>query len=206
MFNVRLAMTPAFLYFEYNRPDFPSDFYGFTRDDRLKYAPHALEYLFNDADITYLGDLTFEDGTSLFNTRELRHMRDVKVLTHFAFGISITAGILAFLAGLWLLSTPLARNRLYLALLRGSLLTIALIFSIVLVAVISWDVFFTGFHTVFFEADTWYFAYSDTLIRLFPEQFWFDASLFVGMLSVIQASMIIILSGWLQKRSTSNTL
>jgi uncharacterized membrane protein len=33
-------------------------------------------------------------------------------------------------------------------------------------------VLFVGFHQVFFDAGTWTFAYSDTLIRLFPERFW----------------------------------
>lgn len=193
MVNVRLVMSPAFLSFEYNRPDFPVDFYGFTQQDRLHYAPYAIDYLLNGEDITFLGDLQFEDGTSLFNARELRHMRDVKTLTQIAYLTAIVVGVLAIGAGylLW------RRGRLYTALFRGALVTLALIVAVVLAAILSWDVFFTGFHTLFFESDTWYFAYSDTLIRLFPEQFWFDAALLIGGLAVVEAMIVIAFTvGW----------
>ncbi len=187
MINVRLAMSPIFLNFEYNRPNFPVDFYGFTQEDRLRYAPYAIDYLLNGEDIPFLGDLKFDDGTSLFNTRELRHMRDVKTLTQAAYAGAVLIAALATGAGylLW------RRGRLYAALFRGALVTLAIIAAIVLGAILSWDVFFTGFHTLFFESDTWYFAYSDTLIRLFPEQFWFDAALLIGGLAVIESLVII---------------
>ena len=41
--QARLLMTPIFLSFEYNRADFPADYYGFMREDRLRYAPLAAE-------------------------------------------------------------------------------------------------------------------------------------------------------------------
>lgn len=190
MVNVRLVMSPAFLHFEYTRPNFPADFYGFTQEDRLRYAPYAIDYLLNGEDITYLGDLKFDDGASLFNTRELRHMRDVKTLTQGAYLMTVIIGMLASLAAytLW------KRGRLNAALFRGALITLALIIAIVLGAILSWDVFFTGFHTLFFENDTWYFAYSDTLIRLFPEQFWFDAALLIGGLAIIEALVVIAIT------------
>jgi integral membrane protein (TIGR01906 family) len=187
MVNVRLAMSPVFLNFEYARPNFPVDMYGFTQEDRLRYAPYAINYLLNGEDITYLGDLKFDDGASLFNARELRHMRDVKTLTQIAYIAATVTGLLVAIAGYFLWQ----RGRLHMALFRGALVTLALIVAIVLAAVISWDVFFTGFHSLFFESDTWYFAYSDTLIRLFPEQFWFDAALLIGGLAVIEALVVI---------------
>jgi uncharacterized membrane protein len=42
---------------------------------------------------------------------------------------------------------------------------------------------FVAFHNVFFEAGTWQFLFSDTLIRLFPERFWRDTFIAVGVLS-----------------------
>src|SRR6185436_17098772 len=76
--GLRTLLTPLFLRIEYNMPYFPPDQYGFTKEDRLKWAPYALNYLVNSADISYLADLKFEDGTSLYNERELSHMADVK--------------------------------------------------------------------------------------------------------------------------------
>jgi integral membrane protein (TIGR01906 family) len=187
---VRLVMTPAFLYFEYTRSGFPEDFYGLTREERLQYAPYAIEYLFNGEDIAFLDNLTFPNGDKLFTSRELRHMRDVKVVTQYTFLFATTAGILALVSAYWLRK----RDQLRPALLSGSILTLGIISAIIIVAVFNWDFFFVGFHRLFFENDTWYFAYSDTLIRLFPEQFWFDAALLVGGLSTLVALIVLFVT------------
>ena len=44
--------------------------------------------------------------------------------------------------------------------------------------------FFEGFHSLFFEGDSWLFQYSDTLIRLFPLRFWQDTFLFAALIAV----------------------
>lgn len=187
----RLVMTPLFLQLEYNRPGFPPDIYGFTREDRLNYAPYALDYLLNAADISYLGDLHFREGGALFNTNELQHMEDVKALTSVAFSVAWIAGLGALSASILLLWKPATRPIFRKAFLHGSILTLLLIAAIVVAAIVNWDYFFTGFHTLFFESGTWRFAYSDTLIRLFPEQFWFDAALTIGGLVVCSALLTL---------------
>lgn len=188
LFNARLAMNPLFLEFEYNRPGFPVDFYGMTREERLEYAPYLLDYLFNDADIDYLSALKFPNGTLLFNDRELRHMLDVKIVTRFAFAAGSIAAVLAVIAAaaLWRIDAAELRR----ALMTGAVFTLALLAGIVVLALFAWDIFFTSFHNMFFEAGTWQFLYSDTLIRLFPEQLWFDAALLVGGLTVIEAALV----------------
>lgn len=186
---VRLVMTPLFLQFEYNRADFPADPYGFTREDRFTYAPYALDYLLNGAGIEYLGDLKFEDGTALYNADELRHMRDVKTVTQIAFGGALAGGILAIGAGVYLLRRNAERLRR--ALFFGALLTLAMVAAIIIVAVVNWEFFFVTFHQLFFQSGTWYFPTSDTLIRLFPEQFWFDAALVIGGITVLTALVVL---------------
>jgi uncharacterized membrane protein len=52
-------------------------------------------------------------------------------------------------------------------------------------------VFFVLFHDVFFQPGTWMFLYSDTLIRLFPERFWRDIFIIVGLLSIAGAALVI---------------
>ncbi|MCB9451741.1 MAG: TIGR01906 family membrane protein [Anaerolineaceae bacterium] len=187
----RLVMTPVFLQFEYNRPDFPPDLYGFTREDRLNYAPYALNYMLNGDGITYLGDLRFPDGGALFHPDELRHMEDVKVVTTAAFSAAVAAGLVMLTVGVYLFRQPETRPFLRKAFFNGSILTLSLIAAIVVAALLNWDAFFTGFHTLFFASGTWRFAYSDTLIRLFPEQFWFDAALTIGGI-VIGGSLLTL--------------
>jgi integral membrane protein (TIGR01906 family) len=194
LLSTRLVMSPAFLYLEYTRPGFPVDRYGLTTEDRLYYGPYAVNYLLNDAGIEYLANLTFPDGTRLFNSRELRHMFDVKLLTQTAFATAIVAGFT--FAVLVLLLARRADTRIVVkrALRDGSLLTLTVIGVILLVAVIGWEFFFTTFHELFFESGTWYFAYSDTLIRLFPEQFWFDAAIVIGALTALTAAVTTVLT------------
>jgi integral membrane protein (TIGR01906 family) len=189
LISVRVVMSPLFLQVEYNRAGFPEDYYGFTQQDRLTYAPYALDYLLNGENIDFLGDLQFPDGSSMYNVRELHHMRDVKTVTQYAFGLAILGSILYVIAAIYLyrMQPRLLRNSLF----SGALLTLGIIAAIVIIAVVNWDFFFTGFHTLFFASGTWRFEYSDTLIRLFPEQFWFDAALVIGGLTCIGALIIL---------------
>jgi integral membrane protein (TIGR01906 family) len=200
LIGVRLVMTPLFLSFEYQRAGFPADFYGFTTEDRLQYAPYALDYLLNGEDIDYLGNLTFPDGTPLYNERELRHMHDVKIVTQAAFGLALILGAAALAATAYLAHRRDLRPVLAGSLLAGALLTLGIIAGIVAIAVANWGFFFSRFHQIFFEGDTWTFAYSDTLIRLFPEQFWFDAALAIGLLTVL-GSLVALAAAWRWLRS-----
>jgi len=190
--SVRLVMSPFFLQVEYTRADFPADPYGFTTEERLRYGNQSVAYLLNGEDIDFLGDLTFADGVSLFNERELRHMHDVKALTGLAFMIATGLGGIYFLALFYLYRDH--KYTLRYALQNGGIVTIAGLVLIIVLALTSWEFFFVTFHELFFADGTWHFPYSDTLIRLFPEQFWFDAAITIGGLTVICAALMVIIS------------
>lgn len=179
---VRLLMMPAFLSFEYNTPGFPADPYGFTKEDRLYWSNIALEYLLNDAGIEFLGDLRFADGSPVYNARELRHMVDVKIAIQAALNVwRIGLAALVLLAIWSWLGGWIGVYQHGLA--RGGWLTAIAIAVIILFVLLSFGVFFVAFHNVFFEPGTWMFEFSDTLIRLFPERFWRDIFIYVGVLS-----------------------
>lgn len=180
---VRVVLLPPFLQLEYHAPGFPPDTYGFTTQERIDWATYAWNYLVNSSDISYLGDLKFADGSSLYNGRELSHMHDVKgvirgtfVVWYISLAILLLIGLLA-----WRTLQAQAYRR---GLSRGGWVTIglaALIGSIVLVGMLMdpnvfWD-FFAWFHSLFFTGNSWIFEYSDTLIRLFPIRFWQDTFL-----------------------------
>lgn len=188
--GLRVLLTPTFLQVEYNMPYFPPDEYGFTREDRLKWAPYALGYLVNSADISYLGDLKFEDGSPLYNERELSHMEDVKHVTQGALNVWYISLTLLTLIGIWSWRGDWMQA-FRLGLMRGGWLMVGLAGVIGLIVVIGilvnpnvfWN-FFAGFHSLFFEGDSWLFLYSDTLIRLFPLRFWQDAFLFAAVIAL----------------------
>jgi integral membrane protein (TIGR01906 family) len=175
LLNARVLMSNAYLKWEYNRPNFPEDSYGFTQEARQTYAPLALDYLFNDEGIEFLGDQTFPDGSPLYNERELSHMYDVKVVTQglmrFGFGLLGVVVVSVIL----LAASPDARPTLYKALFMGSVITVGLIIAGLVLTATSFNWLFTQFHGLFFEGDSWIFLFSDTLIRLFPIRFWVDA-------------------------------
>ncbi len=187
---LRLLLTPWFLEVEYRLPGFPDDPYGFTRAERLHWSRYALNYLLNREDISYLADLRFDDGQPLFNPRELRHMEDVKRVTQGALQAFYGALGALILLGLGSRSGS-ARQAFWSGVKRGGWITVGLAGLIGVVVALGMFVlpelfwtFFSGFHALFFEGDSWIFAYSDTLIRLFPLRFWQDAFLFAALIAI----------------------
>lgn len=181
--GLRILLTPLFYNVEYRLPWFPPDTYGFTKEDRLHWAPYAVDYLLNNEDISYLGDLTFADSSPLYNQRELSHMQDVKVVTKGALRVwyVVVASMIGLGIWAWLGKWDQAYRQ---GLMRGGWLMIGLVVIIGLFGAIAFWQLFTLFHSLFFEGDSWLFLYSDTLIRLFPIRFWQDAFLWAGVISV----------------------
>ncbi len=181
---LRILMTPVFIQAEYHTPNFPADSYGFTQSDRLNYAPIALDYLLNDEGLEFLGDLSFEDGSPLYNERELSHMLDVKILVQK--GLPVWYFLLIFYIVLGTIHWKKDKWKAYKELLaKGGQITVVLILILIFYIVINFNQLFTKFHEIFFEGSTWIFYFSDTLIRLFPMRFWRDAFIFAAMLTLL---------------------
>ena len=193
--GVRLLMTPLYLRYEYNRPGFPADIYGFTTADRLVWGQVSLNYLLNDSGIDYLGSQRLPDGTPLYTERELSHMDDVKRLVQAA--LRVWEASVGILIGLGLAAWGAKWQNSYLrGLGRGGWLTLGLIVFILVNVIISFDALFTAFHRIFFKGDTWIFLYSDTLIRLFPIPLWQDAFILTGVISLVGGSLLAWFFGW----------
>jgi len=187
---LRILLTPLYYTVEYNMPYFPADEYGFTKEDRLKWAKPSVEYLVNSANISYLGDLKFDNGAPIYGEAELSHMHDVKNVVQGALKVWYLS-----IAVLILLAVLAQRNGwmpLYLIGLRrggwwmiGLAVTLGFIAGagILLNPDIFWN-FFAWFHSLFFEGDSWLFYYSDTLIRLFPIRFWQDAVIAMAVIAL----------------------
>lgn len=189
-FALRIMLTPLYYNIEYNMPYFPEDQYGFTKEDRLKWAEPSVTYLVNSADISYLGDLKFDNGMPIYGERELSHMKDVKGVVQGslkAWTISL-AVLLALALLFWRMNAipeylnGLRRGGLWMIVLAATLGLIAGA-GILLNPNIFWN-FFAWFHSLFFEGDTWLFEYSDTLIRLFPIRFWQDAVIMMAVIAL----------------------
>jgi integral membrane protein (TIGR01906 family) len=172
--------SPSYPSFEYGR--ILPDRYGFTPDERLELAEATLDYLRDSApaeeSIVLLENLKLPGGENpLYNEREIGHMLDVKKLTDI-FAVAVWPLALTVLSGLIYLMTNVERRvEGYKAVMYGGIFTTGALLVIMLLIGVSWNFVFTQFHEILFPPDTWTFYYTDSLIRLFPEKFWFDFGL-----------------------------
>lgn len=194
---VRVVATPLFLWIEYFRPGFPGDGYGFSQEDRLTYGSYAVDYLSNFAGPRYLGDLVTASGTKLFRDPEISHMADVKMVTMSTWGVGALLAVLALVA-IWYLGRR-RDGSLRHAFFSASVVTLVIIVALGVVGFLGWDSFFTGFHEIFFANGTWTFTLQDTLIRLFPGQFWIDSAITIAGL-VFLTALITLICTWPTKR------
>jgi integral membrane protein (TIGR01906 family) len=137
-------------------------------------------------------------GDALFQEGEVSHMADVKlvILSTFAGGaLLILLGIIAIIY-LRRRSTGGVRRGLF----AGSVATLVIILGLGTLAALGWQQFFTEFHRIFFANGTWTFALDDTLIRLFPGQFWVDSGIVIGALVLIASVATLILTWPTRKR------
>ena len=199
---VRIVASPLFLWAEYHRPGFPGDGYGFSADDRLTYASYAVDYLANFSSPRYLGDLVFSNGDRLFTSGEVSHMADVKLVVLSAYGAGALL-LVFFVAAFFALRR--ARGAFARGVFAGSLVTVGLIAALTVLAFLGWEQFFTEFHRIFFADGTWTFRLEDTLIRLFPGQFWMDAAVTVGVLVLLTSVLMAIFCWPTPKRRATRT-
>lgn len=190
--TLRLVASPLLLMISYQRPGFPADEFGFTTADRLTYGSYGLDYLYNSADTRYLGELEL-NGQPMFRAEEVSHMYDVKVLMVITMLSGLVLLILTVLM-IWYLAQnyPGAVRR---ALFGGVIGLLVVLGAIAAAAIIGWETFFTTFHEIFFSQGNWLFYRDDTLIRLYPNQFWIDAAIGWGGLLLI-AIIITLIATW----------
>lgn len=195
---IRLPFNSLCLRLEYQHPTFPPDEYGFTTAERLHWGDISLQYIFNTAGPDFLANLTFADGSPLFNEREVSHMLDVKKLAQLAQAVWVL-----LVVGLILSWFALRRSgqsaRWYASASAGGWALVVLVAAILVLVAVSFNNLFTGFHRIFFSGNTWLFLYSDTLIRLFPMRLWQDVFIAVGVLSLIFG----LAAGWVGGRLVS---
>ena len=134
----------------------------------------------------------------LFNQREIGHMRDVKRLV---WGVYII-GAVTSLYLLAVVSIGLVRYRRQYAeilarrLLWGGSLTIVLIAGVGLFALVGFDTLFLKFHQLSFANELWQLdSRNDFLVMLFPQDFWFDATMWVATRALTAALIIGVVAG-----------
>lgn len=190
---IQLLATDSYLAFEYGKASFPPDPFGYTQQQRFILASTNIHYVRAHLPNDELSKQTL-NGVPVFTSREVSHMADVQAVFQSVLRVWQAAFILLISLS-FILWKKGERKALASAIQSGGLLTSGLILSIALLAIFGWQFWFETFHLFFFKPGSWLFSYSDALIRLFPINFWFDATLTISILSLI-GGLITALIGW----------
>ncbi len=204
--TVRLLIAwenPTYPEWEYRR--IAPDAFGFTLEERLALADATLNYLQRPepaGEVIYLLEDLRLPGTDepLYNEREIGHMLDVKNVADAFKSVLWVLSIIVVGGLILLLARPETRSQGAKALKHGGLLSVILVLAIILFMGVAWSLAFTVFHNLFFASGTWTFSYSDSLIRLFPEQFWFDFGLLWFGLILLEGIILALIGFGLGRR------
>ena len=192
-----LLMSPAYVRYEYGKAGFPPAT-RLSDEQRYTAALECIRYLRTGVGIEALQRPKGSEGP-LFNERELRHMVDVKAVTRGTFTFHRVCTMLVLGAILYLARYG-PQGECAPRLVQGAGLTILLVLLLLVAAVLNFNWFFTEFHHLFFEGETWLFSYTDTLIELFPLPFWFDTVQLWVLGAIIVSCLIGGLGlGWLRR-------
>ena len=142
--------------------------------------------------ITYFNsDEEFVD-ISIYNQRDIAHLKDVKGLIQLVYRLQFIS--LAYIALYILFNFLLLGGAFWRQLARrliwGSRATIALLAILGFIALVSFDQFFLVFHLVSFRNDLWQLDPGDKLLLMFPEGFFSDAALFIAGAAIVEAIII----------------
>jgi len=211
-FFLGLGMIRAVIAWDYPAFEYPrlaADPFGFTDEERLELARGTLRYLQQPepaAEVIHLLEELRLPGRDepLYNEREIGHMIDVKNVADGMKRVTYFAGAIVGI-GLALLLAPRAtRHYGWRTLYYAGLATVIALAAIALAIFIAWPFFFTQFHELLFPPETWTFAYSDSLIRLFPEQFWFDIGVLVSVGTLVLGAVVALVGYLMSRRALSS--
>ena len=188
---ILVLLSPVFISFEYRRPGFPEDSYGFSMAERLEFGNQTRRYLVTRDSLDTLRQLEFENGDPIYKERELSHLEDVKVVIQGLLRVFYIS-LVVFTFGGYLAQRNKWQDEFLGAISRGGRLSAILLVTVLFFTLISFRALFTLFHRIFFEGDSWLFFFSDTLIRLFPMQLWQDVFLLFGVSTLAVGGFI----GW----------
>ena len=191
--NVRIAASePRVFAYSFSAYDVPA-VSGIERPQLDRAAREIVAYFRNDEEL--LTSRVTIDGSeqALFNNRELLHMRDVKRLFLWTFRLQELAAayIVIYVAAVFIWSREQSLRRLArLALVAGAA-TAGLLAVAALAVTLGFDTLCEQFHLLSFSNDFWQLnPERDRLVQMFPQGFWFDVTLGVGLLSALEGALL----------------
>jgi integral membrane protein (TIGR01906 family) len=170
-------------------------------DAELKRAAQELISYFNNRHQEYFEiNVTYDDGQTgpLYNQSEISHMKDVKWLLWIDYAaVLFSAAYILLYAGIfWFRNRSRVGWELARSACRGGVFTCGAIIFLGFLAVISFDWLFLKFHQLFFPQGNFQFSPYDNMIIMFPDGFWSDVALLVGLVSLVLGALVAGI-GWM---------
>ena len=161
--------------------------------DLEKIATGLISYFNSDEE--YISHTVMKGGEpfELFNEKEVIHLKDVKGLIWLDYWVLL--GTLIYALGYALVSLLWRKDwrRLAWGVVGGGGITLALMLALGLGTLLGFDQLFWQFHLISFANELWQLdPTKDYLIMLFPQGFWYDATVFCVLAT---AGLAIILGG-----------
>lgn len=164
--------------------------------DQLLLASKQIRDYFNDDTSSDLFVKVTKHGhmlDNLFNEREVAHMRDVKNLVrgvYFIQWISLSIILLGIISGCFIV-----RRDKFGSIVRsigwGGKLTLSLTLVVGVMSFVGFQKLFLYFHLFSFSNDLWILDPTrDYLLMMFPESFFFDATIYIALGTVIESAIL----------------
>jgi integral membrane protein (TIGR01906 family) len=135
----------------------------------------------------------FGQSRLLFNEKEVAHMEDVQRLIQVVLRLQIVAAAVVALRLGVAVVVDRARAPVGRELLWSTALMVALVVLVGVLSLLDFDALWTRFHQIAFRNDLWQLDPSrDYLIMLFPEPFWFTATLRMATGVALQTVLIAV--------------
>ena len=200
--NLYVVANPTYIRYEYGKAGFPPASL-YEAAERLGLAEATLHYTRSGEDTGYLMSLQSR-GRAVYNAREVKHLVDAKTVMRIAFLVQGISSVLSLLVLAYAWLNPEIRVSALRAVSLGCFTLFAVLIGIGLLAYSNFGFFFTIFHRLFFEGDSWLFPRTDTLIQLFPVPFWMDATFILAGLTLIECLIVGLGSYALSRRLSGN--
>ena len=194
--NVRIAFQSQALYtYAIDTFDAPERT-GVEREELIKGTAGLIDYFESDEDLITTEIIVYGISEPLFTEREAIHFRDVRDLLRRVYFVQAIATLFV-LTAVAAAIVAVARGRPDLAsiifrrLRQSAVWTVIAIAAIGLIAALGgFNFLFLQFHLLSFSNDLWQGTASDRMIQLFPQVFFLQATLLIGLVTIVEMAVV----------------
>jgi integral membrane protein (TIGR01906 family) len=180
-----LLFVPPFVSFQQSRHDVPA-----LLGTDLAAVDRATASMLGDLLLNGDFEVSLDGLQPVLDAAERSHMRDVGGVVRGLTLADAVALAIVIVVGRRLRPEPFRRGRAMVAAAAGigtAAVLLGLFFAV------AFDTAFAAFHALFFAAGTWQFGPDSSLLRFFPEPFWYEIALVAGATIVIGSVLVALL-------------